>query len=72
MEFTTFATKHEDLAEALKGVWGKDVYKDCSLVYCGQLIIGIAEDTEILDKNVKCSHYSWEKIGDNVYLSILK
>lgn len=71
MEFTTSFTNHEDLAEALRGVWGKDVLEDCSFVYFGQGIIGIG-DLEILDKNCKCKHGDWINIGNKTYFSILK
>jgi len=72
MEFTTSYTNHEDLAEATRGVWGKDVLEDCSFVYFGQGIIGIGASTEILDKHCKCKHGDWINIGNNIYFSILK
>ena len=72
MEFTTVNSTHEELAEATRGVWGKDVLRDCSIVYFGQGIIGIADNVTTLDKNVKCSHYEWEQIGDNVFFAVLK
>ena len=52
MEFITVNSTHDELAEAARGVWGKDVLKDCSLVYFGQGIVGIADNVEILEKNV--------------------
>lgn len=72
MEFTTSYTNHDDLAEATRGVWGKDVMDDCSFVYFGQGIIGIANSTSILDQNCKCKHGDWISIGDKIYFSILK
>ena len=72
MEFTTLNSTHDEIVEAIRGVWGKDVLKDCTLVYAGQIIIGIADNTEILDRNVKCSHYEWNEIGNGCFLSILK
>lgn len=72
MEFTTVNSTHDEIAEAIRGAHGKDVTKECSIVYLGQAIIGIAEDTEILERNVKCPHYSWINIGRDCYLAIVK
>lgn len=72
MEFTTLNSSLEDIAEAVKGAWGKDILKDCSFVYCGHLVIGSGKTTEILDKNCKVNHTPWQQIGDELYLAILK
>lgn len=72
MEFTTLNSTHDEMAEAIRGAWGKDVLKDCTLVYAGQFIIGIAKDIEILEKNAKCPHYSWIEIGKGCFLAIVK
>ena len=72
MEFTTLNSTHDEIVEAIRGVWGKDVMKDCTLVYAGQVIFGIAESTEILDRNAKCSHYPWNEIGTNCYMAVVK
>ncbi len=72
MEFTSLNSTHEELAEAVRGVWGKDVHKDCSLVYFGQGIVGIADSVEVLERNVKCSHHDWQPIGDRVYFAVVK
>jgi len=72
MEITTSYTSHEDLAEATRGYWGKDVGKDFSLVYFGQAVIGQADNSDILEKECKCAHYRWVEIGNNTYLAILK
>ncbi len=72
MEFTTLNSTHEELAEAVRGVWGKDVGKDFSLVYFGQGIVGIADSVEVLERNVKCSHHDWQPIGDRVYFAVVK
>lgn len=71
MEILTLNSSHEEIAEAIRGFWGKDILKDCSFAYCGTVVFGFGESTEILDKNCKCKHYDWSKIGDNVYISIL-
>lgn len=72
MEITTPYTSHEDLAEATRGCWGRDVGKDFSIVYIGQAVIGVAVNTTILDRECKCKHYPWTNIGQNTYLAILK
>lgn len=72
MEYVGINTSHDDLVEAVKGTYGKDVLTDCSFAYCGMVVFGFGENTEILDKNCKCKHYDWKRIGDGVYISILK
>lgn len=72
MEYVGINTTHDDLVEAVKGTYGKDVLTDCSFAYCGMVVFGFGKNTEILDKNCKCKHYDWKKIGDGVYISILK
>lgn len=72
MEFVGINTTHDELTEAIRGLYGKDILKDCSFAYCGQLIIGIGENTTILDNNVKCKHTEWINIGEKCWLAILK
>lgn len=72
MEYVGINTTHDDLVEAVKGTYGKDVLTDCSFAYCGTVVFGFGKNTEILDKNCKCKHYDWKRIGDDVYISILK
>lgn len=72
MEYVGINTTHDDLVEAVKGTYGKDVLTDCSFAYCGMVVFGFGKNTEILDKNCKCKHYDWKQIGDGVYISILK
>lgn len=72
MEFITSYSDTKDLADALKGCHGKEVTKDYQFVYCGQMIIGMADNTDILDKNCKCKHYDWKAIGNKVWLAIIK
>ena len=57
MEYVGINTTHDDLVEAVKGTYGKDVMTDCSFAYCGTVVFGFGENTEILDKNCKCKHY---------------
>lgn len=72
MEMTTSFTNHEDLAEATRGIHGKEIGKDYKIVCIENLIIGIAENTDILDKHITTRHYEWNQIGTNTYLTILK
>lgn len=72
MEFTTLNSTHEELAEAIRGVWGKKISKECSIVYLGNLIVGIAASTYILEKEVGANHYPWKEIGEGVYLAVTK
>ena len=71
MEILNPFSTNEDIADAVKGSWGKEVTKDYSVVYCGQLVIGIGEKS-ILDKYCAVKHYDWVSIGDNVWLAIVK
>ena len=72
MEFTTLNSTHEELAEAIRGVWGKKIGKNFAVVYLGNVIIGIAASTYILDKEVGANHYEWKEIGEGVYLALTK
>lgn len=72
MEITTPFTEHEELAEALRGVHGKDIGKDFKIAYCGQIMIGEADNTEILDKNCRIPHYEWKEIGNKLYIAFIK
>ncbi|MBR6457078.1 MAG: hypothetical protein IKS71_00640 [Bacteroidales bacterium] len=72
MEITSFNSTHDELAEATRGYWGKDVLKDCTLVYCGQIVFGVAKDTATLDKNAKCPHYDWNLIGSGCWMAVIK
>ena len=73
MEILSINSNIEDIAEAIRGSWGKDIYKDCQFVYSGQLIYGFrTNDTTLLDKKCKVSHYDWYKLADNVYIAIIK
>lgn len=71
MEMTTLNSSHEEIAEAMRGCWGRDVTKESTIVYVGQLIVGQAETTEILDKQVKVKHKDWIPVGENLYISFL-
>lgn len=70
MEIISFNSKSDDIAEAVRGVWGKEVYRTCKLVYCGQIIIGIGNKEE-LNKYCKSKHYEWEQLAYNVWLAVV-
>ena len=72
MEFTTINTSHEELAEALRGCWGKKVEKDCSFVYLGQAVIGVGASTYVLDKSVGVAHGPWHQLGSDTFIAILR
>lgn len=71
MEILNPYSKQDEIADAVKGYWGKLVEKDFSLVYFGQAIIGIG-DKDLLDKKCAVKHYSWQSIGDNIWFAIIK
>lgn len=71
MELTTLNSTHDEIAEAIRGCWGRDVTKESTIVYAGQLIVGQAETTEILDKQVKVKHKDWIPVGENLYITFL-
>lgn len=72
MEFVTPYTDHKDMAEAMRGVYGKDVGENYSLVYFGQGVIGIAASTSILEEKIKTKHYDWINIGNNIWFAVIK
>lgn len=72
MEFVTSYSDVHELADALKGCHGKEITNEYKIVYCGQMLIGMADNTDILDKNCKCKHYDWVQIGNKVWLAINK
>ena len=72
MEFTTNNSTHEELADALRGVHGKDVGKDFAFIYLGQGVIGMADNTATLDKHVGVDHYSWIQLADKVWVAVCR
>lgn len=72
MEMTTLNSTHEELAEATRGCWGKDVSKDTTIVYVGQLIVANGKDLETINKEVKAGHKEWIEIGDHCWMTVLK
>lgn len=71
MEYIGINSSHDEMTEALRGTYGKDILKDCSFAYCGTVVFGFGNNTDILDKNCKCKHYEWKEIGNGVYIAIL-
>lgn len=71
MEIINPYSDSKDMADAIKGYWGKEVSKDCTIVYCGQVMIGIG-DVEVLEKKCAARHYDWEQIGGNIYIAVIK
>ena len=71
MEMTTLNSTHDEITEAIRGCWGKDTTKETTIVYVGQLIVGLGENTEILDKQVRVKHKDWIPVGENLYITFL-
>lgn len=75
MEILNPFSKTDEVAEAIRGAWGKDcgeyMGKPFKLIYCGQVIFGLGEKN-VLEKKCSVSHYDWEEIGSNVYLAVVK
>ena len=71
MEIVSFNTKEKEIADAVKGYWGKEVGKDYKLVYFGQGVLGVG-DKEILEKKCGVPHYEWEELTSNVYFAVVK
>lgn len=71
MEILNPFSDNKEMADAIKGYWGKEVTKDYSIVYFGQAVIGIG-DKEVLNKNCAVKHYDWQSIGDNIWFAIVK
>jgi hypothetical protein len=69
MEFITYNSTHEEIADGIRGVYGKKIDKDCSIVYLGNAIIAIG-DLDKIKKSVECKTSEWISIGNNVYISI--
>lgn len=72
MELTTLNSTHDEIAEAIRGAWGKDVSKDTTIVYVGQLIVANGNDLETINKEVKVGHKDWIEIGDHCWMTVLK
>ena len=70
MEIISFNSKANDIAEAIKGPWGKEIYKDVSILYFGTIVMVIGNLNHAVTK-LKCKHDSWEQIGDNVWISVI-
>lgn len=71
MEILNPYSQPDEIADAIKGYWGKEVTKDYSIVYVGQAVIGIG-DVAILNKKCAVKHYDWQSIGDNIWIAIVK
>lgn len=71
MEILNPYSTHDEMADAIKGYWGKEVTKDYSIVYVGQAVIGIGP-VEILNKKCAVKHYDWQPIGNNIWFAIIK
>lgn len=71
MEIISFNSKADDIAEAIKGPWGKEIYSSCSILYFGIMVLVIGNLNDAVLK-LKCKHGTWEQIGDKVWISVIQ
>lgn len=71
MEFVTSYSTEEEIADAIKGVYGKHIDKDVKILYLGTAIIGIGE-LEQIKKKVECKTSNWMQLSETVFLSYLE
>ena len=71
MEFVTPYSTEEEIADAMKGVYGKQIDKDVKILYLGNAIIGIGE-LEQIKKRVECKTSNWMQLAETVFLSYLE
>lgn len=71
MDIINFNSKNEEIAEAVRGSWGKEVTSDTKIVYCGQIVFAIGK-LEDIKKQCKQTVYEWVSIGSNAYMGVLK
>ena len=70
MEIISFNSKNEDIAEAIRGPHGKEIYSDCSIIYLGTIVIVIG-NLESAIKKLKCKHTDWESLSDRVWMAVV-
>lgn len=68
MEFVTSYSTPSEMADAIRGVYGKKIEKDYKILYLGNAIIGIG-NLDKIKKNVECKTSSWEQLSDTVFLA---
>jgi hypothetical protein len=68
MEFITSYSTPSEMADAIRGVYGKKIEKDYKIFYLGNVILGIG-DLDQIKKNVECKTSSWEQLSDTVFLA---
>ena len=71
MDLVSFNSENKDIAEAVRGAWGKEVYDDVKFVYCGQIIFAVGSLSDI-QKQCKQTVYEWIEIGNNSYMGIIQ
>lgn len=68
MEFITSYSTKEEIADAIRGVYGKSIEKEYKILYLGNAIIGIG-DLEQIIKHTECNHSEFIPLGNSVYLA---
>lgn len=71
MEFVTSYSTEEEIADAIKGVYGKQIDNEVKILYLGTAIIGIGE-LEQIKKKVECKTSNWMQLSETVFLSYLE
>lgn len=71
MDLLSFNSETKDIAEAVRGAWGKEVYENTKFVYCGQIVFAIGNLDDI-KKQCKQTVYDWISIGTNAYMGVIK
>ena len=71
MDIVSFNNKEQEIAEAIHGAWGKEVYADCKLVYCGQIVFCFGK-LDVIKKRIKKQVYDFASAGKDFYVGVIK
>lgn len=71
MDIVSFNGKEQEIAEAIHGAWGKEVYTDCKIVYCGQIVFGFGK-LDVIKKRIKKNVYNFTSAGTDFYVGVIK
>ena len=71
MDIVSFNNKEEEIAEAIHGAWGKEVYADCKIVYCGQIVFCFGK-LDVIKKRIKKQVYDFTTAGNDFYVGVIK
>jgi hypothetical protein len=71
MDLVSFNSENKDIAEAVRGAWGKEVTTETKIVYCGQIVFAIGKLDDI-KKQCKQTVYDWISIGSDAYMGVIQ